>query len=265
MLGMPLYFRKNSLEIFALGIMVICSLGGCVPALVVGGVGATGYSLSQDRSIGDGINDIAIEAEINGLLLNDKDNKSLFYDVSVDSVEGNVLLTGAVPSREAKIKAYQYALRPKQVKKVMNELKVDANKKFSAEQYASDVWISTQIESRLLFEEKVYSANYSVETIDNVVYLMGIAQSKKELDTVTNIAATTSGVNKVISYVRIKDEEKLRERKLKNSIFSHDNKETTNTENKAIIKSPAKSSGTKPSPQDNKINIPDSEKIEIIE
>jgi len=54
--------------------------------------------------------------------------------------------------------------------------------------FASDAWISTQIESKLLFTKDIKSVNYSVETIDGVVYLMGIAQDREELDAVTQIA-----------------------------------------------------------------------------
>jgi len=81
---------------------------------------------------------------------------------------------------------------------------LDKDKKFSAVKLASDSWISTQIESKLLFAKDIASVNYSTETIDGNVYLMGVAQNKEELENVAKIASQISGVKKVVSHVRIK-------------------------------------------------------------
>jgi osmotically-inducible protein OsmY len=184
-------------------LLVLLSQTSCVPVAVIGGAGALGYTAAQDRTIGETVDDASIEAQINAQLVASERRKD-YTHISEDSVNGRVLLTGSVPSREAKVNAYNIAWQAKGVKEVINELKVDSNAKFSARQYASDVWISTQIESRLLFTKDIRSVNYSVETIDGVVYLMGVAQSKQELDTVTQIASEVSGVQKVVSYVKIK-------------------------------------------------------------
>ena len=52
--------------------------------------------------------------------------------------------------------------------------------------------------------------NYSIETINGVIYVMGIAQSQDELDRVVNHARNISGVQRVVSYVRLKDDPKRR-------------------------------------------------------
>ena len=49
------------------------------------------------------------------------------------------------------------------------------------------------------------SLNYSIEVVNGVVYLIGIAQNQKELDAVIEISKKTYGVTSVISYVRLKD------------------------------------------------------------
>lgn len=181
---------------------VLLTLSSCVPAAIVGG-GVVGYTMVQERTVGDAIDDVSIETEINALLLDSKD-KGLFQNVDVDSVEGAVLLTGTVPTRQAKLDVYKMAWRPSAVKKVINEINVKAKSEFSASKYASDAWISAQIESKILFARDISSVNYSIETIDGVVYLMGVAQNKDELQKVAEIASTVSGVNRVVSYVRIK-------------------------------------------------------------
>ena len=53
--------------------------------------------------------------------------------------------------------------------------------------------------------KEIYNLNYSVEVVNGVVYLIGIAQNKKELDQVISISENTYGVKNVISYVRFKE------------------------------------------------------------
>jgi osmotically-inducible protein OsmY len=196
----------NSKILFNVALLAVplIFLQSCLPAAVVGGAGMVGYGMAQERSIGGAIDDAAIEGEVNALFLS-SDNKSLFVDVDVDSVEGRVLLTGTVPDRSARLEAYKLAWRPESVKEVINEIRLEKDKKFSATRLASDSWITAQIESKLLFTDGVASINYSIETIDSVVYIMGIAKTKEELKTVTDIASKVRGVEKVVSHARIKN------------------------------------------------------------
>ncbi|MEK9645333.1 MAG: BON domain-containing protein, partial [Alphaproteobacteria bacterium] len=75
---------------------------------------------------------------------------------------------------------------------------------------ARDTIISTELKTKLLFDSKVSSINYSIETVDGVVYLIGIAQNREELNRVTNYARNLGYVKKVVSYVTIKKPEPLK-------------------------------------------------------
>ena len=55
---------------------------------------------------------------------------------------------------------------------------------------------------------KELSLNYTIETINGSVYIMGIAQSRDELDLVVNHARTISHVRNVVSHVVLKDDPK---------------------------------------------------------
>lgn len=201
----------NKLQIFNLSsaIIISLSLSSCLPAAIIGGAGLATYTVAQERTFGDAIDDAAIEARLNALFLG-HENQKQFFDVGVESVEGRVLLTGNVPTREAKVEAYNIAWEPNAVKEVINELKVVNEYKFSAKELAKDTWISTQIRSNLLFTKNILSRNYSIETIEGVVYIMGVAQDKAELNRVSSIASQVSGVKKVVSYVRLKEEKPYR-------------------------------------------------------
>ena len=48
--------------------------------------------------------------------------------------------------------------------------------------------------------------NYSVETVNGIVYLIGIAQDEGELTRVTDYARNIGGVVKVVSHVRMKED-----------------------------------------------------------
>ena len=69
---------------------------------------------------------------------------------------------------------------------------------------AQDTWISTKLRARLVGDAEIASRNYSIETINGTVYLLGLAQNRAELDRVLAHARDVSYVKRVIDHVRIK-------------------------------------------------------------
>ena len=100
--------------------------------------------------------------------------------------------------------AVRLAWTVKGVREVIDEIQV--NDKSGLADFARDSWIGAQIRSRLLLEKNLRSVNYSVEAVNGVVYLMGIAQDQNELDKATYIASTTAYVKQVVSHVILKDD-----------------------------------------------------------
>lgn len=175
---------------------------GCVPILVAGGT-ETAVVVAQERSVGNAVDDAGILFKIKKRFA-EKDYKDLLANVEVKVVEGRVLLSGNVDKPDSQIEAVRLAWQVEGVKEVMNEIQV--NDQSGIWNYTRDVWISTQIRSRLLLEKGLRSINYSVLTVNQVVYLMGVAQDQQELDKATYIASTTNYVQRVVSYVRMKDD-----------------------------------------------------------
>lgn len=178
-------------------------LSSCVLAAAGAGAGATGYSVAQERSAGDTIDDITIRTKINSLYIQ-KDVNDLYAGVSIEVNEGRVLLTGNVENPDSKVEAVRLAWQPQGVKEVINEIEV--RNKTSLRNDAKDAWITTQVKSKLLLEKNVRSINYNVETVNAVVYLIGIAQDENELDVATVVASKVKGVKKVVSHVRLKED-----------------------------------------------------------
>lgn len=186
-----------------IALMAIFLLASCVPALVTTGATTTGIVVAQERSAGNAVDDVGIRLALNNLFIQ-KDFNDLFRNVTIRVTEGRVLLTGSVDKPETSVEAVRLAWQPRGVKEVINEIQV--NDKTGVIDYARDAWIGAQVRSKLLFEKNLRSINYSVEVVNNVVYLIGIAQNQDELDKATYIAGTTPYVKQVISHVILKDD-----------------------------------------------------------
>jgi osmotically-inducible protein OsmY len=117
-----------------------------------------------------------------------------------------VLYTGLIDKEEDMINAVQIAWDQEGVVEVVNELKVDKNSgKFDIVQYTRDTMITSQIKSKTFLDRSIKFVNYTVITVNDVVYLFGIARSEEELQKVATIASNVNGVQKVVSHVRLGD------------------------------------------------------------
>ena len=55
-----------------------------------------------------------------------------------------------------------------------------------------------------MFTGDVRSVNYTIDTVNGSVYLIGSARSQAELDKVTDVARNVPNVKRVVSYVEIR-------------------------------------------------------------
>ena len=176
-------------------------LSGCVE-LLVGAAATTGLAIVEERSVGDAVDDLTTRAELNQLFF--EDDVDLYRDVSFSVIEGRVLLKGSVPTPEARIRALRIAWQAGGVREVINEIQVTDESGIL--DYARDTWISTQLKGKLLVDTDVLSINYSVETVNGTVYVIGIAQDEAELERVVEHARTIEDVKRVVSHVVMKDD-----------------------------------------------------------
>jgi osmotically-inducible protein OsmY len=178
----------------------------CVETVVVGAA-ATGVVVSQEKSIDDTRNDLIIETKIQGQFAKEG-LKTPTNSIGVTVDEQRVLLTGFVDDEKMISKASELAWKVPGVKEVIDEIQFNENKTFlgTTANYFSDVAITTQISSKLLFDKKIASANFEVITVNRIVYLIGVARSKSEISIANDIAAKTPGVKKVISHVRVSNQ-----------------------------------------------------------
>jgi osmotically-inducible protein OsmY len=186
--------------------LLVLSLGGAVSgcAATAIGIGASaGTAAAEERGLEGAIGDTKIRAEINHLWL--QADIEMYRQVTLTISEGRVLLTGVVTTESARNNAVRLAWQATGVKEVLNELQVRAEGEPGLDE-ANDVWIQQKLKARLLTDKEIRNINYTIDVTDSVIYLMGIAQSSNELERAIAHARDISGVKRVISHVRLKDD-----------------------------------------------------------
>ena len=186
---------------FAFLLLTPLPLSGCGSFFLLAAP-AAGVAAVQERSIGDAVNDLTIRAELNQIFF--EDSVDLLQSVSFNVVEGRVLLKGSVKKPETRIHAVKLAWQASGVREVINEIQVTDQD--GSINYLRDTWISTQLTADIMFDADILAINYSIETVNGIIYLAGIAQDQQELDKVITHARRIKYVKKVISHILLKSD-----------------------------------------------------------
>lgn len=179
--------------------MVAAAAGGCAPVVIGGAAAGTATVATQHRGLKGFATDAEIQAEINHLWFRHSMDLLNRVDMTVD--DGRVLLTGRARDAQMRLDAVRLAWQAKGVKEVINEIQVDNESGIIDS--ARDTWISTQLRTKLTFDSTILSRNYSIDTVNGVVYLMGLAVSQEELNRVIEHARSLPNVQRVVNHVRI--------------------------------------------------------------
>lgn len=192
--------RKSPLlAVLALVMTASMLLSACVPVVIGAAVAGTALVVADRRSVGAQADDEAIELKIQNNI------GGTFGDrvhVNATSYNGIVLLTGEVPTAELKTQVEQIARTTPKVRRVDDELAVGAVTSIGAR--SNDSYITSKVKARLVETNKVPANLVKVVTERQIVYLMGIL-SHAEADAAAQIAATTSGVLRVVKVFEYTD------------------------------------------------------------
>ncbi len=185
---------KNKLIII---ISIIFLLNSCV-GVSSKGVFGTGVSVALDpRTVGTQIDDGIMDKNLDAKLL--LMNKNYLLSVSTQVLDGRIFVTGKVDNPEEKLKITKLAWEIQGTRSVKNDLKI--KEKFNFKQSAKDVLITSQLRTALIFNKKIKSANYSIDTYKKKIYIYGIAGSKEEQSLVVEEAKQILDVEDVISSI----------------------------------------------------------------
>lgn len=162
---------------------------------------------STERRYGEVIDDATITSSVKSKLLWSKHTDGLSTDV--DTIRGNVKLTGTADSEAAKSLAGALTANTRGVASVNNQLVVVAPKPSVADktkavgkkagEEVADGWISTKVKSTLLYSSNVDGSDITVDTKDGVVTLSGTVNNGAEHALAVELAKNVRGVKSVQS------------------------------------------------------------------
>ena len=166
-------------------------LQGCA-AIAVGGIAGAVVMSEDRRTVGTITEDTAIELKASSRI-----GQKLKEGVHVNAVSFNrmLLLTGEVPDAAAREEAERIARGIEYVRGVYNELTVSGVSSYTVR--SNDSLITSKVKTRFLDSKKFNGIHVKVVTENSVVYLMGLVK-REEANDATEVARTTSGVQKVV-------------------------------------------------------------------
>ena len=162
------------------------------------GVFGTGVSVAFDpRTVGTQIDDSIMEKNlIARLTLTDK---KYLISVGVKVLDGRFFLTGKVENPEDKLQITKMAWETKGARSVKNDIKI--KEKFNFKISAKDLLITSQLRSAMIFNNKIKSTNYNIDTYKKTIYIYGIASDEAERREVINEAKQVLDVEDVIASI----------------------------------------------------------------
>lgn len=186
-------------------VLIAVPLTSCSPLGLAAGAGAgVGVAAAQEGGLNTAVDDAYIKAMINDAWF--RYDVETFRKLNLTVNQGRVLVTGVVEDPEDRVEAIRLAWQPKGVHQVINEVRVEDGSGISG--YLRDSWITAKLRTKMMLDKEIQSVNYSVDTVDRTVYLMGVAYNKQELNSAIELARTISGVDQVVSYVKMAGEQK---------------------------------------------------------
>ena len=185
---------KNKIILISLIFLVFT---GCVGVSSTGIFG-TGVSIAVDpRSLGTQIDDTVMQKNLLArLALRDK---TYLISVNTKVLDGRIFLTGKVNDPEEKLQITKLAWETKGVRSVRNDIKIKED--FNFQQSAKDLLITSQLRSALIFNKKIKSTNYQIDTYKKKIFIYGISLTEDERQEVINEAKEILDVEDVVASI----------------------------------------------------------------
>ena len=190
---------KNRIILISL---IFLTLSGCI-GISSKGVFGTGVSVALDpRSLGTQIDDSVMQKSLTARLT--LQDKSYILSVKTKVLDGRIFLTGKVKNLEEKLQITKLAWETKGARSVKNDIKL--KEKFNFKQSAKDLLITSQLRSALIFNKKIKSTNYQIDTYKKKIFIYGISLTEEEKKEVIAEAKEILDVKDVIvSIVLVED------------------------------------------------------------
>ena len=195
--------KKNIIVFFLLVLLSAC-VGSSSR-----GVFGTGVSIALDpRTLGTQIDDSIMQKNLVARLT--LLEKKYFLKISIKVLDGRIFLGGKVDEPEDKLKITKMAWETKGARLVKNNIAI--KQKFSFKNVAKDVLITSQLRTALIINKNVKAANFNIDTINQKIYVFGIAHDENEKAEIIQEAKQIVDVKEVVtSILMVSDLSRLRE------------------------------------------------------
>ena len=174
------------------------ALSSCASAVVGVGTAAVAASTTEkgfSTSVSDGI----IFTKLNEKFL--QQNQSLLSSADVEVNDGEIILTGRVKTQEDKALATKLSWGIKGVKSVINHLTVA--KPPTLKQIGKDNAAVGLFRTKIGLDQDISSLNFSIDVVDGIAYLSGIAKDEIEMNKVIYHAENTRFISDVMNYITL--------------------------------------------------------------
>ncbi len=188
-------FRHIFISLCLLAVSAL-SLSGCVGAAVGIGTAAVAAS-STEKGLSTSVSDGVIEAKLTDKFI--QTDTSLVTSIEKSVNNGSVLLTGKVKKIDQKVLATRLAWEIKGVREVINEVQVTEGA--IIKDAAKDLAASAQLRAALIGDKDVSSLNYSIDVVNGIVYLSGVAADEQEKERVIAHAQELRFAKEVVNYI----------------------------------------------------------------
>ena len=180
-------------------LIVILNLQSCA-APIIGGVGAIAFTSSaQEKGLGTSLNDKVVYVKLRNAIYDW--NPSVSENVSISVDNGSVLVTGKSKNIDTKIQLTKIIWKIHGVKEVNNKVQISETNNFK--NIAKDLASLGEIKAKLMASKKLNSLNYSIDVVNNIAYISGIASSEEEISIVTQIAQEARFIKEVQNFVKV--------------------------------------------------------------
>ena len=172
------------------------ALSGCVNAAIGIGTAAVAASTTE-KGLSTSVSDSVIQTKLSDSFI--QTSQSIFLNVETSVNDGSVLLTGKLKTQEEKITATRLSWEIRGVREVINEIQLSEASSFKSS--AKDLAASAQLRATLIRDTNISSLNFSIDVVNGIVYLSGVAENEEERERVVAHAQELRFAKQVVSYI----------------------------------------------------------------
>ena len=184
--------KKNITVLFLLVLLSAC-IGSSTS-----GIFGSGVSIALDpRTLGTQIDDSIMQKNLVARLV--LSEKKYLVKISIKVLDGRIFLGGKVDEPEEKLKITKMAWETKGARSVKNNIAI--KQKFSFKNIVTDVLITSQLRTALILNKNVKAVNFNIDTINQKIYVFGIAHDENEKREIIQEAKQIVDVKEVVTSI----------------------------------------------------------------